>query len=382
MKGDGYLYQRGKIWWIGYNCDGKNLQESAKTTDKEVAQKLLRARVGNAAQGIVPLGMKADRVTLRDMIDALEADYSEKGNRSTRMIARVEQHLVAFFGEKTRASQITKPRIQKYVEQRRTQLVKRKGVMQPPAVATINGELRLLKRAFNVMVEAKRLGVDDVPAIKIDASKENVRKGFVNIDGFAKLVEALPEDLKDPVAFLYHSGCRVGEMRTLEWQDIDLDERTITIRAENSKNGEARTLELSEEGDELLAIIKRQVVRRTDRALVFLRNGKKKDDGTREAPSQPIGDIRKAWRNALTMAELDENLVRHDFRRSAARNFDRAGIAPRIAMRLTGHKTMSMYDRYRIVAKSELRDARALFNKHVREELQRAAERVEERVLN
>src|SRR5271156_374356 len=127
-KGDGYLFQRpnSNNWYLGYTVNGENRQMSAKTDDKEIAQKKLRALVGDAAQGIEHLN-KADRVTLRDLIDALEVDYSANGNRSVRMLARFEQHTTSFFGEKTKLSKVNKTRIQQYIEHRRTQLLKKAG---------------------------------------------------------------------------------------------------------------------------------------------------------------------------------------------------------------------------------------------------------------
>jgi hypothetical protein len=47
----------------------------------------------------------------------------------------------------------------------------------------------------------------------------------------------------------------------------------------------------------------------------------------------------------------------HDFRRTAVRNLERAGVARSAAMKMTGHKTDAVYQRYAITDSSMLREA-------------------------
>lgn len=52
-------------------------------------------------------------------------------------------------------------------------------------------------------------------------------------------------------------------------------------------------------------------------------------------------------------------MLRHDFRRTAARNLERGGVPRSVAMKITGHRTEAVYRRYAITSDDDQRDAAA-----------------------
>jgi integrase len=88
---------------------------------------------------------------------------------------------------------------------------------------------------------------------------------------------------------------------------------------------------------------RRLAARRLDCPLVFHRVSKGR-------PGQPIRDFRLQWRAALKAAGLARGLLPSDLRRSALRNMMRGGTDCTVAMKISGHRTRSTFDRYNITS--------------------------------
>jgi hypothetical protein len=61
----------------------------------------------------------------------------------------------------------------------------------------------------------------------------------------------------------------------------------------------------------------------------------------------------------------------HDLRRSAVRNLTQAGVPRSLAMRISGHKTESVFERYNITTDVDVKNAGAQIEKYI--EAQRVA---------
>ncbi len=71
---------------------------------------------------------------------------------------------------------------------------------------------------------------------------------------------------------------------------------------------------------------------------------------------QRIMAFRDGWADACEAAKAP-GLLFHDLRRSAVRNLDKSGVSQAVARKISGHKTDSIFRRYRIVDEVDIEQA-------------------------
>jgi integrase len=144
------------------------------------------------------------------------------------------------------------------------------------------------------------------------------------------------------LALSYTFGFRKAELLGMRLRQVHLLNYTVTLDPGTTKNSDGRIVKLTSETFELL---KQCMLSKTPEDFVVSRR-----DG------RPVKDFRVAWSKLTVAAELP-GLLFHDLRRSAVRNMVRRGVPEVIAMRISGHRTRSIFDRYNIVNESDLADA-------------------------
>ena len=328
----GCIYRRegSRKYWVKYYKNGKPYAESANSDKIEVAKRLLKLREGEISQGKLP-GICFDRVRFDELVEDYLTDYKTNGRRTFAKAARCARYLKEEFGG-MKATEINTPKIKHYIEKRMEE-----GLSN----ASINRELAALKRMFNLAARCTPSKVAHVPYIP-KLKENNVRKGFFEHEEFLSLREYLPDYLKPVVTFAYHTGWRRSEIIGLKWNQVDLHEKTVRLEPGETKNDEGRTLYMELALWEMMKDLHSK--RRLGCPFVFHRNG------------EEIKDFRGSWERACKEAGIPGMLF-HDFRRTAVRNMTKAGIAERVAMTVSGHKTRSVFDRYNIVSPEDLKEA-------------------------
>ena len=197
------------------------------------------------------------------------------------------------------------------------------------------------------------------------------RQGFFERDAFLAVRAALPEDLQVALSIEYAFGWRTqSEVLPLERRHLDLTAGTVRLDPGMTKNDDGREVYLPADLKvHLAAQVERvrDLERKLGRVIPFLfPHLSGRHAGKRRR------DFRKVWLTACVKAGLAERVqlaagkvrikahrLRHDFRRTAVRNMVNAGVPERVAMKVTGHRTRAVFDRYHIVSPTDLQDVAA-----------------------
>ena len=203
--------------------------------------------------------------------------------------------------------------------------------------ASINRELEILRHIFNLAVNEWEW-LPKAPKIRM-LKEAPPRVRFLGFQEADKLMLALPPHLQPFVQFALSTGCRLSEIRCMEWSRVDLKRNVAWLNHGSTKNGAARGIPLNNDAMIALSMVKGQHPR-----WVFTYQG------------EPMSVLGSAWKRSLKRAGIQDFRF-HDLRHTWASWHVMSGTSLAELMELGGWKTVDCVLRYAHLAPDHLKDA-------------------------
>lgn len=326
------------------NSNGKKLYRTkvigySKRKAREFELKKFSDFIEREIHGLPHQSEKQEEYGVSGLLDWYLGLDKVKALKSYKDIVGRTRPLKKFFQDR-KASELLPSDAESYQVWRKKQNVCKHNTLKKQTVcskqvsnATVNREVSVLKRCFNLAIREKLL--KENPCEGVESLKEKERNRICSRKEFEALKAELHENARDVVVVAYHTGMRIGEILNLEWNRVDFKNRFIHLRGEDTKNGESRKVPfLSKEVEELL----------------WQRGG---DPRRIHGKVFGVSCIRNAFERACRKLGI-KNLRMHDFRHTTATNMRKAGIDTTVIMKICGWKSVQMFLRYNEVDDSDL----------------------------
>lgn len=221
------IYQRKSVWYIDYSFNGERFRYAVGTKTEAEKEQL---RVSYE----IEYSLHQPRKTM--IFDNLLEEYLTwaKTNKKASSHTRDQvssKHLLGCFKGK-RLNSITHAVAEHYQSQRIDGVL---TIMDTPrkkkvSPSTVNREIIMLKHMYKKAVEWGYLIVSPIRNVKI-LKEPPGRVRYVKPAEWQRLLSACSRDIRNIIIFARHTGLRRGEIFNLQWNDIDWDNKRITIHA-------------------------------------------------------------------------------------------------------------------------------------------------------
>ncbi|MCL4305882.1 tyrosine-type recombinase/integrase [bacterium] len=322
------IFKRGKTWYIDYRQNGERVQRSLGVHSKRLAE-LKKGEIElNIERGVLGLGKRVG--SSAEAFESFQAEIVDK--KSPPWQKRMEQLFRPF-----RTWVLERPDqlvvklsasdIEKFLSERRKQISDK----------TLNEELAIIKRFFQWAVDREYLAKN--PAAKIDRYKQAPKavRTFTPEELGLIWKHATPTQLPFYQMLLF-TGLRDGELRNLEWNDVDLNCRQINVRIKQDwkpKTGRGRVIPVGLEAFELLSTRERR-----GRYVFTTSTGKRW-----VPPRQPWVDLLGRILDKEGV-DLRGQVSIHTFRHTFATTCLTCGIDIKTVSEILGHTSVKMTERY------------------------------------
>ena len=224
------LYKRNKRWHTHFFVDGQRFRQSTGETDWREAQKAEKNLIADAKAGrLSPSRQGFPRLSFRE---AAARFLEDRAPTLAPLSVRTERERARIINRELgdiRVAHITPDTILAYVRKRKSA-----GI----ANATVNRELDILR---GVLKKAKRWHIfaDEIKPLPL---RQSVGRALVPEEKLRLLkVAASREDWRAAyyaAVLALNTTMRGCEIKGLRWQDVDLMDRTLTVRRSKTEAGE------------------------------------------------------------------------------------------------------------------------------------------------
>lgn len=362
------LKKRGKTWHCHFVINGQRFRQSLGTKDWREAQAKEKELIGQAMEGKLtqtsttlarqPFGQAAD-----DYVTARKLELAPASRAKEKQLL---VQLRAYFKQEPLKS-LTAKRITEYRARRAEQ-----GV----GPATLNAEMGILRR----VMKRARLWARVADEIRPLREPSTIGRAITEEEKQRLLKTAVmrPEWETAYLAAILclNTTARGCELKGLQWSDVDLFGRTLTIRKSKTAAGE-RVVPLTDVAASALARLRQRAEgfgsvepsHYVFAAFVpkFTFSGKRVIDYnvTGFDPTRHVNSWRSAWRTLTKKAGLP-GFRFHDLRHCAITQLAENGTSDSTIMAIAGHvsrRMLELYSHVRMEAKRKALEALALSSK-------------------
>ena len=246
----GAVYSRAEstFWWVRYpDRHGVIQRESTGTTDREEADRFLRARLDARDEGRLTTVLTSKTLTFGEWADWFLNYRSKPPFRSPNTHAQnlnALKHLRPAFGDLL-LSEIRPEAIEDYLRRRldtdksvRTKLgLRRLGKLKP---YTVHQELRVLTPILNLAVQQRRLPANPCGSVEFPASiQKSIRKPHYMTSSEQSRIEIVaPPYLRNLVVIMAEMGLRPHkELLPMKKSQIDLENLVVGLSDSKTPSG-------------------------------------------------------------------------------------------------------------------------------------------------
>ena len=266
-------------------------------------------------------------LTMKELTDQYIADHAKPNKKLSSVKSDqslIDNHILPRFQYRKVASITRADVFQMHNEMRET-----------PGAA--NRTIALMSKMMN-LAERWELRSDGTnPTRHVEKYKERKLERFLSLDEIQRLWKALDDterlqlehgSVVPAIRLLALTGCRLGEILSLEWSMVDIENRHLRLK--DSKTG-AKTIHLSEMAANILTTL--QNVGKTPFAIYGRHDGKR------------LIGISRPWYRIRACAELSDLRI-HDLRHTFASIGVSAGLSLPVIGKLLGHTQTQTTARY------------------------------------